>query len=228
MIRASRPVSRRSPRSSLAAADLLYRNAHDRFERRGRSTLGFKLAAIEEYQELLEGTGRESQVPLLHARFDHTTRGAEDYLNHATRYRRNDRRVAADTRNKRSFRLSPSGESSSRPKQGCCGRRWRVRLPSGWLTISKAVKGAVSSSPIRGTKTRRVRRVPVTEELRAWLESRVAEVPAEERLRGPVALFPNPGATNPTSRWTAGALRKEWAKACKAVGIQVSLYEGTN
>ena len=97
----------------------------------------------------------------------------------------------------------------------------------GWITISKAVKGPSTKAPIRGTKTRKVRRLPVDEELRAWIERRMAEVTAEERLRGPVPLFPNPTGRSVDRRWTSNALREEWNRACDEVGVRVRMYEGT-
>jgi len=95
----------------------------------------------------------------------------------------------------------------------------------GRLTISKAVKGKTATAPIRGTKTRRSREVAVSEELQAWLD-RYAAKSAEDKLRR-IPLFRNPGARNDAKRWTDGALHKVWSKACKMVGIDVRLYEGT-
>ena len=92
----------------------------------------------------------------------------------------------------------------------------------GWLTVAKAVKGDAAKAPIRGTKTRRARRVPVTPELREWLTERLA---GEDDLSVP--LFPNPVARNAAGRWTANQLRKVWHRACGDVNVEVGLYEGT-
>jgi integrase len=98
----------------------------------------------------------------------------------------------------------------------------------GWLTVSKAAKGKSSKAPIRGTKTRRSRPVPVMPDstLLDWIE-RHCDVSKAAQLAG-APLFPNPGATNPTRRWTDGAVHKVWNRAAAASGHPgVSLYEGT-
>ncbi len=97
----------------------------------------------------------------------------------------------------------------------------------GWLTISKAVKGPNSTAPTRGTKTRKVRRVPVDDDLRGWIERRLTDVRPEERLQGPVPLLPNPTARNAEKRWIANAPREEWNRACRKVGVRVRMVEGT-
>jgi hypothetical protein len=86
---------------------------------------------------------------------------------------------------------------------------------SGWITVSKAVKGPTSKAPVRGTKQRRIRRIPVSDELVKWIERRHGSVTCEQRLHGPVPLFPNPSARNRERRWTANALREEWNRACE-------------
>lgn len=96
----------------------------------------------------------------------------------------------------------------------------------GWITISKARKGRTLGAPIRGTKTRRVRRVPVPEDLATWIE---AHVPARRRLEGGM-LFVTPYAgrgRRPAGPWTPTTLRRVWLSACEAVGVSVGLYEGT-
>jgi len=95
----------------------------------------------------------------------------------------------------------------------------------GYLTITKAAKGKTAKAPIRGTKTRRGRRIPVTDELRDWIE-RYCDLSKAAQLAG-APLFPNPGATHEARRWTDGALHKEWSRACASVGVKVSLYQGT-
>ncbi len=68
----------------------------------------------------------------------------------------------------------------------------------GWLTISKAFKGPNSNAPIRGTKVRKVRRLPVDEALRDWIER---YTDPRDRF-GNVPLFPNPAARNRERRWS--------------------------
>jgi integrase len=97
----------------------------------------------------------------------------------------------------------------------------------GWVTISKAVKGPSAHAPVRGTKTRKVRRLPVGEDLRDWIERRLASVTAQDRIRGPSPLFLNPTGRSADRRWTANALREEWNRACAQVGVRVRMYEGT-
>ena len=50
---------------------------------------------------------------------------------------------------------------------------------------------------------------------------------AEDRLRGPVPLFPNPTARSADRRWTSNVPREEWNRACDEVGVRVRMYEGT-
>jgi len=97
---------------------------------------------------------------------------------------------------------------------------------SGWLTVARARKGRALSSPVRGTKTRRVRRVPVPAELAAWIEE---HVPARRRLEGgPLFEVPYAGrGRRPVGPWTASSLRRVWVAACAQVGVTVGLYEGT-
>ena len=93
----------------------------------------------------------------------------------------------------------------------------------GWLTVSRARKGERLSSPIRGTKTRKPKRLPVPDELAAWIER---HHPPASRLRGG-ALFRNPNAHHRDGRWSATALRRWWGKACEQVGVKVGIYVGT-
>ena len=87
----------------------------------------------------------------------------------------------------------------------------------GWLTVSRARKGARLDAPVRGTKTGRAKRLPVPDELAAWL---AAHPPRELGA----ALFRNPRTEG---RWAPSSLRREWVRACKAVGVTISVYEGT-
>jgi len=97
----------------------------------------------------------------------------------------------------------------------------------GWITIAKAVKGPNAHAPTRGTRNRKVRQLPVPEDLKFWIEWRLSQITPQERLNGPVALFQNPSASNPQKRWTANSLRKEWNRAAARIGVPVKMYEGT-
>ncbi len=108
----------------------------------------------------------------------------------------------------------------------------------GWLTVKRARKGPRLDAPIRGTKTPKGwKRLPVPDELAEWLDdhreilarvapsrgvSRARAVPQVPRAGAP--LFPNPRTGD---RWTPTSLRRVWSKACRAVGVEISLYEGT-
>ena len=97
----------------------------------------------------------------------------------------------------------------------------------GWLTVHKAIKGPNSNAPTRGTKNRGVRRLPVAQDLQAWIEWRLSHVTSEDRLRGPIALFPNPSARNGERRWIANTLREKWNRAAEGLVVRVKMYEGT-
>jgi len=91
----------------------------------------------------------------------------------------------------------------------------------GWVTVDKAVKGKSVSSPIRGTKTGKAKRLPVGEVLADWIER---NVPRDQRLRG-APLFANPRTGDRYAHKTLGEL---WAKAVSNAGLpHVPLYEGT-
>ena len=82
----------------------------------------------------------------------------------------------------------------------------------------------------RGTKNRRVRWVPVDEELEAWLAwRRTPEALAELGVDAfCTTLFPNPTAKNAERRWLITAVELEWQRACEKVGVRgVSVYPGT-
>jgi hypothetical protein len=55
----------------------------------------------------------------------------------------------------------------------------------------------------------------------------VAQSTPEQKLRGEVALFPNFTARNAAKRWGITAAEREWARACDAAWVHVSLQEGT-
>ncbi len=90
----------------------------------------------------------------------------------------------------------------------------------GWLRINKAVKGPSVTSPVRGTKTGKPKQLPVPEILQEWI---ARYVDPRDRLKG-APLFPNPNTGRIWNYWT---MRDLWKRACKQVGIDVGLYEGT-
>ncbi len=91
----------------------------------------------------------------------------------------------------------------------------------GWITVDKAVKGKTVSAPIRGTKTGRSKRLPVSQELQNWIERHVE--PAARLQRRP--LFPNPRTGGV---WPHKALQRVWKRAVDAAELPpISLYEGT-
>ena len=90
-----------------------------------------------------------------------------------------------------------------------------------WLIIDKAVKGACTNAPIRGTKTGKTKRLPVAEALIDWL---TCHLDPTGRLRS-APLFTNPRTG---ARWSHWALRETWIRAARSVGLEgVRLYEGT-
>ena len=60
-----------------------------------------------------------------------------------------------------------------------------------------------------------------------WLDWRLRQSTPEARLRGEVALFPNPTANNPAKRWGHQPVEEQWKKACDEVWIHVSFQQGT-
>jgi len=62
----------------------------------------------------------------------------------------------------------------------------------GWLTVDKAFKGKTLAAPVRGTKTRRSKRLPVSEELRDWIERHVepsAQLSGARAGLPPISLY---------------------------------------
>jgi len=95
------------------------------------------------------------------------------------------------------------------------------------ILVSKAVKGPNAHAPVRGTKSRTIRPVYPDAPLLEWLRWRGDPVAPGERIQGRMPLFPNPSARNREKRWIANALREEWNRACREVGVRVRMYEGT-
>ncbi len=90
----------------------------------------------------------------------------------------------------------------------------------GHLMVGKAMKGPARDAPIRGPKNGRWRRLPVPDDLAAWIAE---HVPAKARLEGR-PLFVHPGTGE---RWAPTAMKTEWHAACDRVGIpRCKLYEG--
>jgi len=121
--------------------------------------------------------------------------------------------------------IDPGAPGSSSPGRSASARRARALEAAdyhdGWLTVDKAVKGKLVSSPVRCTKTGKPKRLPVGEELADWIEQ---HVPRERRLRS-APLFANPRTGG---RYAHKPLGEIWAKAVEAAGLpHVKLYEGT-
>lgn len=89
-----------------------------------------------------------------------------------------------------------------------------------WLVVRRAAKGSAATAPVRGTKTGRVKRLPIPPELAEWIADRVDP---RGRLTGAL-LFPNPQTGK---MYGAEPLRRTWGRACDRVGISVPLYSGT-
>lgn len=97
----------------------------------------------------------------------------------------------------------------------------------GDLMVRRAVKGRKAGSEVRTAKERNWRIVAVDERLEVWLDWRLAQFPKRELLQGTGRLFVNPDGRDPERRWGHDALEHVWKAACKAVGVEVGLYEGT-
>lgn len=88
-----------------------------------------------------------------------------------------------------------------------------------WIRVSRAMQGLGAGARIGPTKTRRRRALPIPAPLAEWIE---AHVEPGARLAG-APLFPHPGG----GRWSHGALRDTWMRACREAGVRAGLYEGT-
>jgi len=99
----------------------------------------------------------------------------------------------------------------------------------GRLRVTKAIQGKgrferiVNVTKNRSAETREVWSPDMIE----WLSWRIEQSTPEERLRGEVALFPNPTAANPAKRWGHQPVEEQWKKACDEAWIDVSFQEGT-
>ena len=89
----------------------------------------------------------------------------------------------------------------------------------GWLTIQRGARLQGRKSPTAGTKTGRVRRLPVTERIRVWIETHIER---DARLRQ-APLFPYRGGL-----YAHGWLVRQWRRACEAAGVaHVPMREAT-
>jgi integrase len=95
--------------------------------------------------------------------------------------------------------------------------------PAGWTVIRRAADGEGSSSPVREwTKTKRVRRLPVSDRLAEWIAEHRS---SEARLRNRF-LFPSPYGDQ-KGMWSKSGLQTAWQRACKRAGVPVvKLNEG--
>lgn len=92
---------------------------------------------------------------------------------------------------------------------------------AGTLRLKKAIQGPLVTSRIVGkNKTGRDRRVPVGDPVfRTWLDWRVANLTAEEKIRGGmVPLFTSPRARDRAKRWTPNSVDNRWKQACQDAG----------
>lgn len=86
------------------------------------------------------------------------------------------------------------------------------------VTVQRAAQDDGSHAKVGSTKTGRVRTLPVTDRLAAWIEAH------ESRDRIGALLFPGPGGAMQTHT----SLQRAWARACLAAGVpSVPLREGT-
>jgi len=95
---------------------------------------------------------------------------------------------------------------------------------AGAMTVHKETRtytGNRLNPVLRGTKTGKPKRLPVSEDLRGWIERHVDRTGRLQRA----PLFPNPRTGN---RWPHKALYRVWNRAVAAAGLpHIGLYEGT-
>lgn len=87
-----------------------------------------------------------------------------------------------------------------------------------WVTICRAYKGPNTTDPIRGTKTRLSRRLPVTDRVAEWLRAHADPsqplVPVFRSVR--------------RKPWTRSGLNQAWKRACRQAEVPVVPFrEGT-
>ena len=90
----------------------------------------------------------------------------------------------------------------------------------GWVWIRHARKGRRLDSPVRGTKNREAKVLPIPAVLHAWIDR---HVPKRTLLEGGI-IFPNPRTG---SAWTPTSFRRAWMKALRTSGLElgVNSYE---
>ena len=89
-----------------------------------------------------------------------------------------------------------------------------------YVTVGWAMKGAKRNAERRAPKNGRWRRLPVPDDLRAWI---AGHVPKAARLEArPLFVHPNTG-----ERWAPTAMSREWHEARERAGVPYcKLYEG--
>jgi len=99
----------------------------------------------------------------------------------------------------------------------------------GTLRVDKTIQGPRIDSRVAHTKNRTARVKEVwDQQLREWLDWRLAQATPERRLRGETALFPNPTARHAAKRWSLSGLEREWRRACVRAGVEpIKLQQGT-
>ena len=95
----------------------------------------------------------------------------------------------------------------------------------GYLTISQAPVDNRTEAPMKGTKTRKIRRLPVPPQVAEWIER---HIPVRDRMEE-TPLFRNPRGHTESKRWSPSALDRAWNSAREAaVGYRIApLYEAT-
>lgn len=92
---------------------------------------------------------------------------------------------------------------------------------AGELTVSRALKTPSATRQAGPTKGLRSRTLPVSTDLAAWIVAHRASCAAD------APLFVNPTGRSRGRRWHGNALREEWQRACREVGVRCQMYEGT-
>lgn len=90
----------------------------------------------------------------------------------------------------------------------------------GFLSVTKGADGESSTASVGCTKNQKNRDVPVSDELRTWIENSL-----KNRIGG--LLFRNPTGRAPGNPWLPSALKREWDRATKNAGVRrAPSYEG--
>ncbi|MDJ0869628.1 MAG: site-specific integrase [Myxococcota bacterium] len=97
----------------------------------------------------------------------------------------------------------------------------------GWLTVSRAREDRTLDARELGTKSGKIKRLPVPDPVKHWISS---FVPRERRLTdGYLFEVPYSGrGRHPRGPWSETGLRRTWYEACDRAGVpRTSLHEGT-